>query len=281
MKKNIFYCALIIFLMPFAALQAQEEDKHKENTGSFKLGVFYNSSLNYYGRTDSLKSSGIFPLAEIWFNKSFYLNGAPVFVNNSTDNFQYSGTVITLGYLSKSLNEKTLTHLFVTKPLYKDNSNLVQSALKIQASGNFSMLNKYINLNLGGDIKLSDKVDFGISGGIDHLFRLELPGGVILVIDPSAYVYAGTQQFTKTYYKKSNYLFFPAINQQVSQEVSRLNILSYELSMPVVLAKNKVQVILNPAYVIPQNLINVENRPDLSERGKDMFYMTMGAKITF
>jgi hypothetical protein len=143
------------------------------------------------------------------------------------------------------------------------------------------LMNKYINLNFGGDIKWSDKIDYGLSGGVDHIFRTELSNGFILVLDPSAYLYAGTQQFTKSYYKLSNYLFLPVVNQQVSDEVSKLNILSYEFSMPVVLNKNKLQVILNPAYVIPQNLITVPNRPDLSERGKEMFYITLGAKITF
>jgi hypothetical protein len=49
--------------------------------------------------------------------------------------------------------------------------------------------------------------------------------------------------------------------------------LSYEFSMPIVLAKGKFQFILIPAYVMPQNLI--------AERGKDMLYVTAGAKINF
>jgi hypothetical protein len=98
---------------------------------------------------------------------------------------------------------------------------------------------------------------------------------------PSAYVYAGTQQFTKTYYEKNSFLIFPGTEQLVTEDVSRLGILSYEFSIPVVIAKNKWQVILNPAYVIPQNLIEVENRPDLSERGENIFYATVGAKLMF
>lgn len=278
--KNILIRYLTLLLLIPAGLLAQSDD-NAEKTSQFKLGVFYNSGLNYYGRTDSLRSSGVFPLAELWFNKNVYLNAAPVFVNNAASSFEYAGSVATLGYMAKSENEKLLTHIFFTKPIYKDNSNLVQSALKAQGNAAFTFLNKYLNVNLGTDVKLSDDVDFGISGGLDHIFRTELPGGFILVVDPSAYVHAGTQQFAKTYYKKSNFLFFPGVDQQVTEEVRKLNILSYEFSMPVILAKNKFQVILNPAYVIPQNLITVENRPDLSERGKEMFYITLGAKITF
>ena len=279
MKKNLFY-TFFALLFPIIFLNAQSATD-QENKMSFKLGVFYNSSLNYYGRTDSLRSSAIFPLAEVWFNKSLYLNGAPVFINNSINHTQYAGSVITLGYMTKSKNEKVLSHTFLIKPIYKANNGLVQSALKAQVGSNFSLLNKFFNLNFGGDIKLSDKIDYGLNGGLDHIFRIELPHDLILVINPSAYVNAGTQQFTKSFYKQSNYLNFPVVTQQVSKEVSKLNILSYEFSMPIVLAKNKIQVIINPAYVIPQNLITVQNRPDLSERGKDMFYITLGAKIIF
>ena len=67
----------------------------------------------------------------------------------------------------------------------------------------------------------------------------------------------------------------------VTESVSNFNILSYEFSMPIIFAKGKVQLLFTPAYVIPQNLITVPDRPDLSERGKEMFYATIGAKIIF
>lgn len=280
MKKNLIYCLVLILFAIEMPLQAQE-NSGKESKSEFKVGVFYNSNLNYYGRTDSLRSSGIFPIAEIWFTKELYLSGAPVFVNNEIEKFNYAGTIATLGYLVKSKSEKLLSHIFITKPIYKESSTLVQSALKIQGSANFTFLNKFINFSVGGDLKGSDKIDYGFNGGLDHLFRFELPGEVVVVLDPSAYMYAGTQQFTKTYYKKSNFLFFPGIDQQVSEEVSKLNILSYELSIPIIIAKNKFQFSFNPAYVIPQNLIRVENRPELSEQGKNMFYFTTGVKLTF
>lgn len=280
MKKKLFYSLVLILFVIDTPLLAQENDK-KENKSDFKLGLFYNSNLNYYGRTDSLRSSGVFPIAEIWFTKELYLSGAPVFVSNNIENLKYAGTIATLGYLVKSKNEKLLSHIFITKPIYNESTTLVQSALKIQGSANFTFLNKIFNLSIGGDLKGSDKIDYGFNGGLDHLFRFELPGEVVLVLDPSAYVNAGTQQFTKTYYKKSNFLFFPGVDQQVSEDVSKLNILSYELSVPIILAKNKFLFSFNPAYVIPQNLITVENRPELSERGKEMIYLTAGIKYTF
>jgi hypothetical protein len=49
--------------------------------------------------------------------------------------------------------------------------------------------------------------------------------------------------------------------------------------MPVIYAKDKFQLLITPSYVIPQSLITIEGRPDLSERGKEMFYATMGVKL--
>jgi hypothetical protein len=142
-------------------------------------------------------------------------------------------------------------------------------------------LNKYLNLSAGGDIKFSDKTDYGATAGIDHIFRYELPGSSILVIDPSANLFAGTQQFTKTYYKQSSFLFFPGVEQTVTENVNNFKILSYEFSVPFIYSKGKWQLLFTPAYVIPENLIVIAGRPDLSERGRQLFYFTVGGKIIF
>ena len=279
--KSKFVCVIFLILVFKTVVYSQADTIVKKKEGSFKIGVFYNSYLNYYGRTDSLQSSGVFPLAELWLNNKFYISAAPVFVNNATQNMEYAGTVATAGYYTKSKNEKFAIHTWFTKPFYEPGTQLVQSALKAQANTGFSWLNKYININAGGDVKLSDKLDYGLTAGLDHLFGNKFEKEWQLFVIPSAYMNAGTQHFATTYYKKNSFLFFSGIEQQVTEEVSKLNILSYEFSMPIVLAKNKLQIILNPAYVIPQNLVTVEGRPDLSESGKEMFYATVGAKITF
>jgi hypothetical protein len=279
MKK--YFGSLIFYtLFVFGSGYAQPDSASDYQKVQFKLGVYYNSHLNYYGRTDSLRSSGFFPMAELWFNKSFYINAAPVFVNNKVSHLEYAGTVTTAGYLYSEPNKFALNIYFV-KPFYKSNSQLVQAALKEQAGTTISWLNKFINIPGGGDVKFSDKTDYGATAGLDHIFRFELAGSSVLVIDPSAYMNAGTQQFAKTYYKSNNFLFFPGTDQLVTDNVKKFNILSYELSMPFIFVKGKIQLLFTPAYVLPQNLISIPNRPDLSERGKDMFYVTIGSKIMF
>lgn len=275
MRSLSYICTIIIGLLLQHSIYAQTDSV--KNKAVVKIGLFYNSNLNYYGRTDSLRSSGVFPLAEIWFTKNFYINAAPVFVNNAASSFQYAGTVATAGY--RFDDTKWSGNFYFVKPFYQNNSQLVQSALKAQFAAAMTAKNSIVNITVGGDIKLSDKMDFGAMAGVDHIFRAELPGNVVLVFDPSATVNAGTQQFTNTYYKKSSFLFLPGPEQQVTENVKKFSVLSYEMSMPVILAKGKFQVLVIPSYVMPQNLVAVPGRPDLSERGKDMFYVTAGMKV--
>jgi len=271
---------LLLMLISYLSNGQSQTADEKVKT-EFKISANYNTGLNYYGRVDSLRSSGFFPLAEIWLNKSFYINAAPVFVNNAVESFQYAGMTTSVGYLFNSKN-KWLGNIYVVKPFYIESSDLVQSALKAQTGMTLTWLNKIINLTGGGDIKFSDKTDYGVTAGLDHIIRHQFNDKTVLVIDPSVFINAGTQQFTKSYLKKtSGFLFFPGSEQVVTESAQKFNVLSYEFSAPVILAINKFQLLFTPAYVIPQNLLTVEGRPDLSEKGEKMFYATFGAKISF
>lgn len=280
--KQIFsgWIILLFFLLP-ATLHAQSDSTEENNSVQFKIGIYYNSTLNYYGRTDSLRSSGVFPVAELWFNKNFYINASPVFVNNSTASFQYAGTVATAGYQFSS-NNKLSGDFYFVKPFYQKNSQLVASAVREQTGFTLTGLNKFLNVTGGADVKFSDNVDFGLTAGLDHIFRNEFNNGSVLVIDPSAYLYMGTQQFTESYLKNvGGFLILPGTEQLVTQSSQKFNILSYEFSIPIIFGIGKFTALVTPAYVIPQNLVSVPNRPDLSERGKQMFYITAGIKIAF
>lgn len=277
--KRIQFTGFILCLALYQVSFAQSDSTEKQKI-QVKLGINYNSGLNYFGRTDSLKSTGVFPLAEMWFTKDVYVNAAPVFVNNAAQSMEYAGTITSLGYLH--VTEKWISNLYVLKPFYKQSSQLVQSALKAQTGASFSRLNKVMNITAGADLKFSDKMDVGATAGLDHLVRKELKNNSVLVIDPSFYAYAGTQNFTNTYYKKNpDFLVFPGNTEQVNENVTKFNILAYEFSVPVVFVKGKWMALFTPSYILPQNLVTVPNRPDLSERGANMFYATLGLKYTF
>lgn len=279
--RHTGFVLLLLLTGIFSISQEQQTTAQEKKAAQFKISANYNTGLNYYGRVDSLKSSGFFPLAELWFDESFYINAAPVFVNNSIASFQYAGTITTAGYQFNS-NNKWLGNIYILKPFYKDNSELVQSALKAQTGMTLTWLNKYLNITGGADAKFSDKTDYGVTAGVDHIFRHQINDKSVLVIDPSATINAGTQQFTKSYLKRnSGFLFFPGNEQLITESAQKFNILSYEFSAPVIFATGKLQLLFTPAYVIPQNLLIVQGRPELSERGESMFYATMGAKMSF
>jgi hypothetical protein len=137
--KKIFILAIII--SGLACQLPAQTDSAENSKPQFKLSINYNSNLNYYGRRDSLRSSGFFPLAEVWF-KNFYINAAPVFVNNTSASFDYAGAVTTAGYQFISGDKKWFGNFYLVKPFYENNSQLVQSALKLQGGFSITNLNK-------------------------------------------------------------------------------------------------------------------------------------------
>ncbi|MBI1781382.1 MAG: hypothetical protein HYR66_08430 [Sphingobacteriales bacterium] len=280
MKKKHSLLLGVLFISFITQAQTSDSASAKEKV-EFKIGVNYNSHLNYYGRTDSLKSSGLYPSAELSY-KGLYVKSDFIFINNSLNSNQYTGTIVSAGYNFKDASEKISGNIFASKFIYQDKTVLVQSALKGQAGGSISFLNKFLNINLGGDVKFSDQADIGANAGADHLERYELNGGkTVFVIDPSVYVYAGTQNFTTTYYKQKNILFLPAGEEAVTERSKKFNMLAYEISAPVALGTGKFVFSLTPSYIIPQNLITVPGHPEQSEKADNLFYVTAGVSYTF
>lgn len=279
MKTCITILSIVSFLQ---AVNAQDSTITATDKTEFVIGATYNSAMNYYGRVDSLKSTGFYPYLGITFKNGLFLNSTFVFTSNtlSTD---YAATLLTGGYNYKNKKGSWVATLSGSYYLYEDQSELVQSAVK--AEGNFSIgnLNKVINTTVGVNTKYSNQYDFGAQASLDHVVRIEHPFGNndVIVIDPTTAVYAGTQNFTKTYYEKRNFLILPLPDQQVTENSKRFNILSYELSVPIIYGIGKFNLVFNPAYVLPQNVITVPGQPSLSERAENLFYFTLTGKIVF
>ncbi|SHF86627.1 hypothetical protein SAMN05444008_11344 [Cnuella takakiae] len=241
----------------------------------FKIGLNYNSKLHYYGRTDSLSSSGYFPMAELWVNNSFYVNAAPIFVHNAFTGTDYAGSVTTLGYLKATPGH--MVHLYALKPFYTAESRLVQSALKAQAGAALSLFSKAINFSMGGDVKYSNQLDYGATAGIDHLLRLQ-KGSHLVLVDPTFSLNAGTQNFLRTYRQKKAGLLFPR-EETVTEKGQVFRLLAWEASLPLVYIKGKMQVQATPAYVVPLNLQPAQTGIP-AEYGKPLLYLTAGVKYS-
>lgn len=274
MKKTRIILQLLAML-PLAVMAQQSESTQARNDSTpsreseFSASINYQSALHFFGRVDSLKSSGLFPIIGYQLKNGLYVQGAAVFVQNPVQPLDYTGASVEVGY--KFPDKKHFEgNVFVSKFLYEDQSTLVQSALQAQTGINLSYKNKYVNVNGGVDLKFSDQTDVGATLGIDHLFVTPIRGWnkAAIAVMPSATAYAGTQYFTNTHTKKENFLGVP-VTRQTTEQVAQFNMLAYEFSAPVVLVKGKFNAYLAPSFVIPQHLVE-------SEQGKNLFYITAG-----
>jgi len=253
----------------------------------FNSSINYVSRLNYLGRVDSLKSSGFFPILSLDSRFGLYATTSFIFTQNSAQSLTYAGTSIEGGYKFPE-GQHFSGNVFYTQFLYKPTATIVQSALKEQTGVNLTWKNDIINVTGGGDIKFSGNTDIGATGTLDHLFIIKITSmqKTAVALNPTATINAGSQKFAQTYVNKIGGILGGlggVGSTTTTQNINKFNILSYEFSMPVVLVINRFYAALTPAYVIPENLIKVANRPDLSEMGENMFYVTatVGMRLEF
>lgn len=277
MKKVI-----TLFIPAFICLMAQAQQTDSvspQKKITVTAGVGYNSTLNYYGRTDSLKSQAIYPFAGITLHNGLYLFSNFIFINNAMAT-TYAATTLEAGYKFKNKKGNWKGNIFGSRFFYNADVNLVQSVVKEQAGINIANINKVVSIYGGGDAKFSNQTDFGAYAGLDHSFRIDPVGkkGVI-VITPSAYGYFGTQRFSKTWLQQKHLLFLPVGEETVTQNSSRFSVMSYELSCPVIYGYGKMNIILTPAYVMPQNVITANGAS--SQKADNLFYTTAAIRFDF
>src|SRR5687768_11835472 len=99
--KKYSLVLLLAFICSFLHAQTGDTTIVQEKKVTFTAGALYNSSLNYYGRTDSLKSHGWVPLAGITLKNRLYLFLNIIFINNALSP-SYAATTIVASYKLKN-----------------------------------------------------------------------------------------------------------------------------------------------------------------------------------
>ena len=280
LQKNLKILTAVLFLLTMQASAQIVSDSSKAIKPSTQVtfNAGYASNLHYFGRTDSLKSSAFVPAVTVKFTNGLYLSSSFIFVNNTNTKFAYTAAITEAGY--KFGKETGIAgSVYADKFFYAANSGLVQSVQKGQVGTVLSHLNKIVNINSGASAVFSDKTDFFAFAGLDHLFRKDI-GQFVLLANPTVTMNAGTQNFTSTYYKKRNVLFLPVAEEKVTESSRNFQVLSYEASLPITCIYKRFAVNISPSYVIPQNVIKVANRPDLSENAANLFYANVGISYT-
>ncbi|HEV2355311.1 MAG TPA: hypothetical protein VGR89_13770 [Puia sp.] len=244
------------------------------------ISMTYNSIMNYYGRTDSVKYYGLYPAVGIEFKGGIYVNGSFVFIGNDQRR-QYAATVLEAGYNFASGNGHWAGNLSATKYYYQGNTDLVQSVIRGMAAASLTNLNNIANVTLEANARFSDKVDEGLQGGLDHTIRLRrvLASDGVLIIDPTVTVYSGTQHFTQTFLQEQKFLFLPTGEQALSQNSQVFSILAYEASLPVVYGLKGLNVVFDPAYILPQHVLGANGEVVPPASVSNLFYITLTMKI--
>lgn len=270
MKKGMVFLFLTsFFLYPTFCLGQQDSSRKSE----LSMGVNFQTKLHYFGRTDSLQSSALIPNIGYQLKNGLYIQSHFIFIQNKAISTIYAGTIIEGGYRFKP-SKHFNGNIFYTQVLYKDKSQLPQSALKGLTGINVAYTNPIININAGGDLKFTKgQTDIGATVGVDHIFIIHRQNShMAFAIDPSLYMYAGTHRFTKSYVEQKSFLGFPVSARETTQNYSRFDILSYEASIPLVAVFKKFFATVVPAYVMPQNLLEGED-------GENLFYLTIGVGV--
>ncbi len=272
--------SLLLLLSPlflFAQDDSTTTDKRKP---VFTATLAHQTLVHFLGRTDSLSSSATLPIVGYQLKNGLYAQGAAIFIQNSALPFQLTGGSVELGYRFPE-SEHFTGNIFASQFLYKEESSLIQSALKYQTGVNTTIQTKVININLGGDLKFSSNTDIGATAGLDHLFIIRLKEGKprALAINPTITAYGGTQRFVESFEEKRNVTIGglpigPSQTVTGTRDVNTFSLLAYEYTMPVVLVMGKMNAVVSPSFVIPQNLIASNG-----EYGRNRFYITAAIGI--
>lgn len=271
---------IVIGLLVFYTSRSQNVEDSATN--EFSASLNYQSTLHYFGRVDSLKSSGLFPVIGFKNKAGLYLNSTFIFIQNDATPLSYTGTILEGGYRFP-YSRNFSGNIYYNHFLYKDESVLQQAALKGQAGINTSYNNKVVNVNVGADVKFSNsETDFGVTAGLDRLFLFtDIIENVVVAVNPTANIYTGTHNYFKNTKNNRGQGLGGLLGNNSSsiEQAKQFEILAYEISVPVVIVKGKFNAYVSPAYVMPQNLVQTTGRPDLSERGSNMFYISAGVGV--
>jgi hypothetical protein len=274
MIARIQFLLLVGIAMPLL-LRAQDSTETKADS-SRKVNVLtvdigFQSRISYYGRTDSLKSSLLNPSIGYQLKMGLYAQASMIFINNPLHTLDYTATILEGGYRFGQ-NKKVSGNIFYNQYLYEKDTRLIQSVVKSQTGFNVAFETKVVTFNVNGNLKFSNKTDVGAAAGLDHLFLIRYPKQHAAIgINPSAFAYFGTQNFSNTYYEqKKLFNLIPTTPEAVTKNSEAFNILSYEFSLPVVVVYKQFNCSLSGTYVMPQHLISGV------ESGSNMFYFSAG-----
>ncbi len=289
MKRGL----IILFVLVSALLKAQSEVEEHQST--IRVGVKYTNDYVFMGRTDSLEAPYLTPSITYFHKSGFMAKGSFSYLTAPNQN-RIDLSVLTIGYNASGKNlygGGSLSGYF-----FNDQSYSVSSAL-----GGF--LNGYIGydfllfeLSADGSLGWSESLDFFTGLELSRTFYMFKNH---LLITPSVYANAGSQNYYNEYYSTrsskitqgkgygkgagvgSSNTTSSGSTIVIVEEASDFKVLDYEFSTAITFKKDKWRLVFIPTYVIPVNpsTVTVDESIVFEEALDNVFFWSLSLAYSF
>ncbi len=282
MKWLAIFAFMLIDLSAFS--QSGELDSTNKTHGLFQLE--FNTNAIYLGRKDSLPTPYLSPTIGYYHKSGAFIEGSLSYLTRSSD-ARVDGGSLRAGY-DFSVGNFT-GEAAAEKNFYNSNSTNVKSEIKASLSFMADYDFGPIEATLQPVLNFGSKNDFVLQCGLDHEFDFD---NINFSATPTAILNAGTKNFYKNYIGEiliKNNRKNVTVNTTI-QSANSVNILDYELSLPLIYKYHQFAFGLSPTYCIAKNPIVVQatiTRPSgttyktVTENVSNTFFLTLNAAIKF
>lgn len=268
MKKIIF---LLLFVFSGLLIYSQPADvagTSKSNYSFLTANIKYTSDYVFMGRTDSLTAPYLTPSLTYFHKSGFFAKGAVSYLTSSDQN-RIDLSVLSTGYDATGKNiygGGSVSAYFFNKDSYAVPSVMV------------GFLNGYLGYDfmlfeVSGDASLGLSEELDVFAGIEVSRTFYLLKNHLLII-PSIYTNAGSQNYYNEYYNTRNSKLTQGsgygkgsgkgaqgggstttttTSQVMIEEVSKFQLLDYEFSTTITFKTGAWRLAFTPKYLVPVN----------------------------
>ncbi len=286
MKKAIL---LVLFVLLRVHLFAQSEEEKNDNSYA-KVSLKYTNDFVFMGRTDSLQAPYLTPSLAYFHKSGFFGKGAFSYLTSSGQN-RIDLSIFSAGY--NKVGKNIYGGGSISAYFFNEDSYAVPSSMTGFLNGYLGYDFQLFELSVDGSLGLSEDLDAFV--GIEVLRTFYMLKNKLL-ITPSVYANAGSQNYYNEYYRTRNskitqgngYSMGSGKGSQnptnlntmnvVVEEESEFQILDYEFSLEITFKTGSWRMIFTPNYVIPVNpsTVRVDEAIVFEEVLDNVFYWSVG-----
>lgn len=184
------------FALGFSTLFAQTEGEEKKS--HFTATMSYVTNSVWEGRSDSIVTPFFCAAVGYHFKFGAYINGGLNFIPNRQINILDLAT-IEAGYEFPIIKDVFVGNVFYTKNFYSQYSTQVGSEIDGAFTTEFSYDFNLVQLAVSAAYSYGVQNDIGVTSGLSKNIEIEIAKGHTLSLNPTATVFAGTQNLYAIY----------------------------------------------------------------------------------